>query len=100
MHNWKRWMSLALLLLLVAACSQDIAPTPAIPTDTPEEATAVPPTDEPATAVPTSEPEPTEATVEETAVPTEAPAATEEPAEVGFAWPARLPPMTILAAPR
>jgi immune inhibitor A len=91
MHNWKRWMSLALLLLLVAACSQDIAPTPSIPTDTPEEATAVP-TDEPATAVPTSEPEPTEATLEETAVPTEAPAATEEPTEVGFAWPAPAAP--------
>ncbi|MCB8981417.1 MAG: immune inhibitor A [Ardenticatenaceae bacterium] len=94
MHNWKRWMSLALLLLLVAACSQDIEPTPVIPTDTPAEATAVP-TDEPATAVPTAEPAPTETTVEETAVPVEEP--TEEPAEVGFTWPDPVAPYDTLS---
>ena len=85
MHNWKRWTILALLLLLLAACTQDIEPTPTPLPDPTEEPTAVPdPTDEPATAVPTEEPGPTAEPATETAVPNP----TEEPAPVGFEWPA------------
>lgn len=88
MHNWKRWMSLALFLLLLAACTQDIEPTPTTAPEEPAEPTAVPTN----TAEPTQEPEPTatqsSAPAEETAVPTEDPAPTEEPAPVGFEWPA------------
>lgn len=88
MHNWKRWMSLALLILLVAACTQDLEPTPTPEPDAPDEPTAAP-TD---TAEPTPEPEPTEASVAATAVPTEEPAPTAEPAPVGFEWPAPTTP--------
>ena len=84
MRYWKRWLTLTLLLLLVAACTQDIEPTPT--QSAPEEPTAVSTnTAEP----PTAEPEPTDAPVAETAVPTEEAASpTEEPAPVGFTWPA------------
>lgn len=85
MHNWKRWITLTLLLMIVAACTQDIEPTPTTAADTPEEPTAVPTdTVEPTTAVPTPEPDPTDAPNEATAVPDP----TEEPAPVGFEWPA------------
>lgn len=83
MHNWKRWLMLTLLLL--AACTQEIEPTPTAVPDEPDAPTAVPTaTEEP----PTPAPEPTEIPVEETAVPTEEAAATEEPAPVGHQWPA------------
>ncbi len=87
MHNWKRWMTLMLLLLFVSACTQDIEPTPtAVPNTTePTDVPAVPTdTAQPATAVPTTEAEPTDAPVEETAVPKP----TLEPTAESFSWPA------------
>ncbi len=86
MHNWKRWLTLALLLILAAACTQDIEPSPTAAPDTAEPPTAVPATNtaEPATAVPTEE----VVVAEETAVPTAEPEPTAEPAPVGFSWPA------------
>ncbi len=83
MHNWKRWLSLALLLLLVAACTQDVEPTPTPLPNTPEEPTASATFAPTETAVPsTPQPEATDPPPAETAVPTE------EPAPVGFEWPA------------
>ena len=85
MQNWNRWLSLALLLFLVAACTQEQEPSPTPTPDSVAESTAVPTE---TTEQPTQEPAPTVAPAAETAVPTEAPAPTQEPAPVGFAWPA------------
>ena len=89
MHNWKRWITLTLLLLFATACTQDIEPTPPSAADELDEPTAVPAdTVEPATAVPTTDPDPTATQSPVTAAETAVPEPTEEPAPVGFAWPA------------
>ena len=74
MHNWKRWLGLGLLLLILAACSE------AEPTATPR-----PQDPEEPTAVPTQTTSPTEIPVEETAVPVPSPTDTTEPTT--FTWP-------------
>lgn len=93
MHNWKRWVTLTLILLFATACTQDIEPTSTPAPDVPQEPTAseiVAPTH---TAVPTPEPEPTDAPVAETAVPQP----TAEPAPLGFSWPAPAAPYEALS---
>ena len=83
MPHWKRWLTIMLLLLL-AACTQDIEPTVTPIPEEPDEPTAEPsPTAVPATAVPTPEPEPTATQAAE-----EEPEPTDEPVPIGFTWPA------------
>lgn len=84
MPNWKHRLTLTLILLL-AACTQDIEPTATPIPEEPDAPTAEPsPTAVSAIEEPTPEPEPTEPPAEVTAVPEP----TVEPAPVGFEWPA------------
>ena len=73
MHNWKRWLGVGLLLLVLVACTENREPT------------ATPRPEEPEEPTPTETIAPTEIAVEETALP---PTPTNTPNPSGHIWPA------------